>query len=148
MRYWFIIIIALMLLTLILISRKEYKEHKTVMGEVVQYIGFLEITGGAEDVLGERIGIMKENRVGSGMTSDIVISDPSVSKNHAIIYKKDDEVILVPLENGETKINGRKATRPHPIYTGDTVQFGVITASVYIKPTASGEEDTQDEPQA
>ena len=88
MRYWFILIIGLMLLTLILVSRSEYRERKAVMGEVGQYIGYLEIIGGADDVLGERIGIMKENLVGNSRSADIVIADPSVHKNHAMINRK------------------------------------------------------------
>ncbi|MBQ9942155.1 MAG: FHA domain-containing protein [Christensenellaceae bacterium] len=141
MRYWFIAVIGLMLLTLILVSRREYRERKAVMGEVGQYIGYLEVIGGADDVLGERVGIMKENRLGSSQSCDIVISDPSVRKNHAVIYKKDDQVILVPTEAGSTRINGRRATRPHAIITGDVVQFGDISARVYVKPPVSGEDE-------
>ena len=42
--------------------------------------------------------------------------------------------MLIPLNGSDTKINGRKATHPHEIFTGDTVSFGGIEASVYIKP--------------
>ena len=142
MRYWFILIIGLMLLTLILVSRSEYRERKAVMGEVGQYIGYLEIIGGADDVLGERIGIMKENLVGNSRSADIVIADPSGHKNHAMINRKKGRVMLIPLNGSDTKINGRKATHPHEIFTGDSVSFGDIEASVYIKPQE--EEDPHD----
>jgi len=139
MRYWFILIIALMLLTLVLVSRREYRERRAVMGEVSRYIGYLEITGGADDVLGERIGIMAENRVGSSHNCDIIISDPSVRKTHALIVKRGGEVLLVPMHNGDTRINNRRATRAHAIFTGDLVQFGDISARVFLKEPA-GEE--------
>ena len=59
---------------------------------------------------------------------------PSVHKNHAMINRKKGRVMLIPLNGSDTKINGRKATHPHEIFTGDTVSFGEIEASVYIKP--------------
>ncbi len=65
-RYWFLFIAAMMLLLLVLNSRAEYRERKAVMGEVGQYIGYLEIVGGAEESYGLRIGLTVENVVGSG----------------------------------------------------------------------------------
>jgi len=140
MRYWFILIIGIMLLTLILVSNREYRERKAVMGEVGQYIGYLEIIGGADDVLGERIGIMVENMVGNSRNADIMILDPSVARNHAMINRREGRLMLVPLENAMTKINGRRASRAHQIFTGDRVSFGNIEALVYVK----GQEEDHD----
>ena len=140
MRYWFLFVIGVMLITLIAVSVSDIRQRKNVMGEVGQYIGYLEIIGGADDVLGERIGIMKENSLGNSRMADICISHPSVKKNHALLYLKDGHLILTPLDNSATQINGRRATRPHEVVTGDTVRFGDIEAYVYVK-EGSGEED-------
>ena len=141
MRDWFILVAGLMLLALILVSRSEYRARKAVMGEVGAYVGYLEVIGGADDVLGERIGIMNENTVGSARQADIVINDASVQKSHAMIYKKGDKLILTPLQKGMTKINGRRAVRPHELFTGDRVSFGNIETLVYVKPKGEDDDD-------
>ncbi len=141
-RYWFLFLAAMMLLLLVLNSRSEYRERKAVMGEVGQYIGYLEIVGGADDSYGVRIGLTAENLVGSGKSADIIINDRSVLKNHAMIVRKDKGVMLQPLsEKAEIKINGRRAVRAHRISTGDIVSFGDIDAKVYLKPRKGGAND-------
>lgn len=141
-RYWFLFIAAMMLLLLVLNSRAEYRERKAVMGEVGQYIGYLEIVGGAEESYGLRIGLTVENIVGSGKNADIIIDDKSVQKSHAMIARKGKGVVLEPLSNkAETRINGRRAVRGHRISTGDVVSFGHIDAKVYLKPQKGAEHD-------
>ena len=66
MRYWFLLLIALMLFTLIGISISEYRQRKSVMGIVGQYVGYIEVTGGDEESIGMRIGLTAENIIGSG----------------------------------------------------------------------------------
>lgn len=141
-RYWFLFLAAMMLLLLVLNSRAEYRERKAVMGEVGQYIGYLEIVGGAEDAYGMRIGLTPENIVGSGKNADIIIEDRSVRKSHAMIARKGKGVMLQPLsEKAETRINGRRAVRAHRIITGDIVSFGNIDARVYLKPQKGAAHD-------
>jgi hypothetical protein len=133
MRYWFLVLIALMLFGLIAVSVGEYRSKKSVMGEVVQYIGYLEIVDGVPDAEGLRVGLMKDNMIGSGSKADILIEDASVSKSHALIHLKDDRLILSPVGKGVTKINGRKATRTHGVFSGDLLTFGNVSAYVYLK---------------
>lgn len=141
-RYWFLFLAAVMLLLLVLNSRAEYRERKAVMGEVGQYIGYLEIVGGADEDYGLRIGLTAENLVGSGKNADIIISDRSVLKSHAMIARKGKGVVLQPLsEKAETRINGRRAVRAHRIVSGDIVSFGSIDAKVYLKPQKGAAHD-------
>ena len=48
MRYWFILVIAIILIAVIVISVREYKARKSVMSRMAEFAGFLEIVGGAE----------------------------------------------------------------------------------------------------
>ena len=70
-RYWFLFLAAMMLLLLVLNSRAEYRERKAVMGEVGQYIGYLEIIGGAEKAE-TRINGRRAVRAHRIITGDIV----------------------------------------------------------------------------
>lgn len=141
MRYWFIAIIALMLIGLISVSVSEYKQRKSVMGEIGRYVGYLEFVDGLPAAEGMRIGLTPENLVGSGRRADIVIDDPSVEKSHALLYVKDGALVLSPLGAGETKINGRRAVRAHGLVPGDEVSFGNVTARVYLRGEEEGDDD-------
>jgi hypothetical protein len=141
MRYWFLLLIALMLFTLIGISVSEYRQRKSVMGIVGQYIGYIEVTGGDEESIGMRIGLTAENLIGSGKRADIVIDDPLVAKIHAQITYRDGRLYMKPLGGNRAKINGRLATREHEIVTEDILTFGSISCVVYLR-EADEDDDT------
>lgn len=142
MRYWFIAVIALMLIALISVSVAQLRERKSVMNEIRRYIGYLEITAPAEFNVGERVGITTENSIGSAETSDIIIHHPSVAKAHAVIAMKEDKLMLTSLGNVRTYINGRRvASHSFEIVSGDTVGFGDVTCLVYIKDESDEDED-------
>lgn len=132
MRYWFLLLIALMFFTLAAVSLSEYRQRKSVMGIVKQYIGYLEVVGGDEESIGMRIGLMEENLIGSGKRADILIDDPLVAKTHARLYLRDGGLFLKPLGGNRAKINGRLAVREHEILTGDVLTFGSVSCTVYL----------------
>ncbi len=70
-----------------------------------------------------KVGANSIGRVGS----DVVIADPSVSRNHAMIELTAEQAMLSDLNstNG-TKLNGRRLTPnvSEQIYDGDTIRFG------------------------
>ena len=132
MRYWFLLLIALMLFTLIAVSFSEYRQRKSVMGIVRQYIGYLEVVGGDESAIGMRIGLTEENIIGSGKRSDILIDDELVAKTHAQLYLREDRLFLKPLGGNRVRINGRIAVREHEIFTMDVLTFGSISCTVYL----------------
>ena len=134
MRFWFLFLAILIVILLIAVSRKEYRERKAVLGEIGQYIGYLEIVGGLPEAQGTRIGIASENTIGSGRGADIVIRHPSVQRVHAMIYMKDRALILSPLTKGVTQINGRRANNAYEVHTGDVITFGDVSAKVFIRP--------------
>jgi len=141
MRYWFLLLIALMLFTLIGISFSEYRQRRNVMGIVGQYVGYIEVTSGDEESIGMRIGLTSENLVGSGKRADIVIDDPLVAKLHAQITYRSGHLYLKPLGGNRAKINGRLALREHEIVTQDVLTFGSISCTVYVR-EADEDDDT------
>ncbi len=126
-KYWYLLLIALMLFSMIVVSISEYSQKKRIKKAVGRLVGYLEVVGS-----GTRIGLEADNLIGSGSRSDIIIESPNVAKSHAMIYYHDDRLMLRPIA-GETKINSRKAIRVHEIFTGDSVSMGDVVFNVHIK---------------
>jgi len=141
MRYWFLLLFALMLFTLIAVSFSEYRQRKNVMGIVRQYIGYLEVVGGDESVIGMRIGLTEENLIGSGKRADILIDDELVAKTHAQLYARGGRLFLKPLGGNRVRINGRLAVREFEIFPMDVLTFGSVSCTVYLKETEDPEDD-------
>lgn len=135
MRYWFIVVALGILITVIYISYKEYREKKYVKGAMSKFTGYLEIVGGPEEFIGDRFGIARENTIGSSAKADIMLPDDSVLKTHALLYMEGDDLIFSPTSRSNTMINGRKAVRTHKLKTGDTISIGDIDLAVFIKRT-------------
>jgi len=134
MKYWFLLLAALMVWLLISSSTKEYRERKAVLGEIGEYIGYLEILRGLPEAKGARIGITRDNTIGSGRNADIEIRHPAVQKSHAMIYLKGKKLILSPLTKGVTRINGRRADNAYAVRSGDVITLGAVEVKVYIRP--------------
>ncbi|HEY1851724.1 MAG TPA: FHA domain-containing protein [Candidatus Binataceae bacterium] len=69
--------------------------------------------------------VKKKNTVGNGLENDIVISDPTVSRQHALIRRRFRRYWLIDLEstNGTT-VNRRPVKNPTPLERGDELRFG------------------------
>ncbi len=133
MRYWFLILIALMLFTLIAVSVAEYRRHKSIMNTVGRYIGYMEITGGDEASLGMRLGLTNQTLIGSSRRADIVIEDDAVERSHAVISQRGEDIIISPVADAEYGVNGQTLNRPCRIHSGDTLSFGSVDAVVFFK---------------
>ena len=134
LKYWFILVAIIMLWLIISTSRREYRERRSLLGQLGNYIGYLEIVGGLQGEKGTRIGISRENTIGSGKTVDIVIRDRSVEREHAFLYLKGNELILSPLIKGVTWINGRPATQAFAVSSGDLLSFGNVVTRLFLRP--------------
>ena len=133
MRYWFLFLILLIVIALIWVSVSEYRQRKFVMNQIGAFVGYMDIIDGPEEIVGQRIGLTNDNSIGSSRRADIWIEDPSISKTHALIYARDGHMYMSPMQNSATQINGRRASKVHEIYTGDTVTLGDVTVEIYIK---------------
>ncbi|MBQ3274113.1 MAG: FHA domain-containing protein [Christensenellaceae bacterium] len=133
MRYWFILVIAIILIAVIVISVREYKARKSVMSRMAEFAGFLEIVGGADDLIGEKFGICDENLIGSAYSCDICIPDKGVKKKHAVIYIRDDVIMVRPVGRSVILVNEDLVKGPHALRTGDVISLGNASLRVFIK---------------
>ncbi|MEF9988197.1 MAG: FHA domain-containing protein, partial [Christensenella sp.] len=131
LRYWFIAAMLVILIAVIYISYKEYQQKKYVRTELSQFDGYAKVIGGPREFIGDRFGLGVHNSVGSDARCDIVLPDASVRKNHASIFKEDDNYYIEPAAKAPTKINGRIATTAHKLKTGDALLFGDVELRVY-----------------
>ncbi len=133
MRYVFLLLSALILLFIIVVSKREYSEKAALLGEVRHYVGYLEVREGMPEEAGKRIGIAASNVVGSGANADIEIDHESVAKSHARLYMKGGALVLRPYQKSKTAINGRRVVKEHAVRTGDTLTFGTISMKVFLR---------------
>lgn len=134
MKYWYLVLIGVMLISLIAVSVGEYRQRKRIRKEAGRFIGYLELIPE-----GTRLGLTRDNLIGSGSRADIIIESDKVAKSHALIAYKNTQLMLRPVA-GETKINGRKAIREHEIFTGDMISLGGVIFKVFIKEEAAQDE--------
>ena len=60
LKYWFLLLAAVLAGILVVASRREYRERKALLGRIGQYVGYLEILRGLPQAQGVRIGIARE----------------------------------------------------------------------------------------
>ena len=133
MRYWFIIAMAVILIAVISISVKEFRQRREVMNRVDEFLGYIEIIGGDSELLGIKYGLREENIVGNSKKANICIEDRSVKKTHALIYWQDDELYVSQMGRATTQLNDRLVERAHTLRTGDIIAFGDVEVRVFIK---------------
>lgn len=69
-----------------------------------------------------------ENSIGRSGSSDIVIKDPTVSRNHCVLLRrKEGWFISDSGSKSGTKVNGKKIGFRHPVYIDDEIQVGSTT---------------------
>lgn len=76
--------------------------------------------------------------IGRLESSDLVISDRLVSRNHAQIERGDGQYILHDCDsrNG-TFVNGQRISEPYVLRDGDEIQIGLGFRALYIDPEAT-----------
>jgi hypothetical protein len=94
---------------------------------------------GEQGVAGEYLLGRESVIIGRDPGSDIVLGDPTVSREHARIEHHDGQWWLVPLNTtGRTWINGRRITpgQRHAVRHGDRLRFGFHTQVQMLVPNA------------
>ena len=133
MRYWFLVLIALMLFALVAVSISEYKRHKKVMNKVTRFIGYMEIIDGDESSLGLKLGLDKKTVIGSGKNADIIIEDALVLRTHAVIEQIGPSFFVTPALGASVILNGAVKKETSVIKSGDILSFGSVKAAVHFK---------------
>ena len=66
-----------------------------------------------------------ENSIGRGKTCDIRLGDNTVSRDHAVLYRREDAWLIADTNSKSgVMVNGTKIDKPTPVYIGDTVAVG------------------------
>ena len=134
MRYWFVIVIAIVLVGSVGISIKEYRQKHFVLGIAQNSIGYLSIISGPEDILGENMQLGVQNTIGRSRRVDIVLHDRSVDKAHSQVYLDEyGDVLVNRLGNGDVTINGEPLRETAIVFSDDIICFGNVVAELHIK---------------
>lgn len=66
-----------------------------------------------------------ENSVGRSKTSDILLSDPTISRNHAVFYRRAEGWIISDCgSKAGIMVNGKRIFKPTTVYLGDIIAIG------------------------
>ncbi|OHD65124.1 MAG: hypothetical protein A2096_00045 [Spirochaetes bacterium GWF1_41_5] len=66
----------------------------------------------------------KDYTIGSHKNDDILVKDKKVSKNHALLQRKDDRCIITCKSGRDLQINGKPAKEPILLASGDQILLG------------------------
>lgn len=86
--------------------------------------GALTIRGGSKD--GMQVALCDPvTRIGRGLQADVILEEPTVSRRHAIVVRRDDDVVLLDDNslNG-TWCNGERVTDRVVLRDGDVIALG------------------------
>jgi len=73
----------------------------------------------------------REVTIGRGSTGGVVLTDPSVSREHARLFQDEDRFFLVDMRSGNgTFVNGERVNRAR-VRSGDEVGFGNVVMRFY-----------------
>lgn len=70
--------------------------------------------------------------IGRQSDCDIVASDPSISRRHALVRLTGDGVEVVPLGRSPIDVNGEPVSKPHALADGDRLQLPGLKLAVAI----------------
>ena len=134
MRYWFVVVIFIVLAGSAGISVKEYRQKHYVLGLANSSIGYLNVLSGPDEILGENLQLMEENTIGRSRRVDIMLYDRSVDKVHALIYRDENgDVCISRITKDDITINGEALEDTAILFTGDMICFGNVVTQLYIK---------------
>lgn len=66
-----------------------------------------------------------ENSIGRSKTSDIMLNDPTISRNHAVFYRRAEGWIVSDCgSKSGIMVNGKRIFKPTTVYLGDVIAIG------------------------
>lgn len=69
-----------------------------------------------------------ENSIGRSKNSDIILTDETVSRNHAVLYRRDEGWIIEDTTSKSgTRVNNKQITEPTCIHIGDCITCGLTS---------------------
>jgi pSer/pThr/pTyr-binding forkhead associated (FHA) protein len=104
-----------------------------VIGEdTLQGTPYLTGEYGSETVQAPLTGAV--TRIGRGVSCDVLLDDPTVSRRHALVVRREDVLVLLDDRsmNG-TWLNGERISEA-PLSDGDVIQLGAVQLSFVVAP--------------
>lgn len=69
-----------------------------------------------------------ENSIGRSKNSDIILTDETVSRNHAVLYRRDEGWIIEDTTSKSgTRVNNKQISEPTCLHIGDCITFGLTS---------------------
>lgn len=69
-----------------------------------------------------------ENSIGRSKSSDIILADPTVSRDHAVLYRRDEGWLISDTgSKSGVYVNGNKIDNPEVVYPNDTISIGATS---------------------
>ena len=69
-----------------------------------------------------------ENSIGRSKGSDIVLNDPTVSRDHCVLLRRDEGWFVTDTDSKSgTRVNGKKVTGRYPVKLDDQIKIGSTT---------------------
>ena len=134
-RYWFVLLIAYILLRIVQNSLDEYKIDRRMRLEGERsYVAYLKVVDADDaELLGLVYGLNEFNTIGKSIECDITIPDKSMRKKHAKIYKKGPDWILEHRGSSIVFVNGEESTGVTLLNDNDNVAFSGTMAKFIIR---------------
>ncbi len=126
MKYWFLLLIALILYYLIRNAMQEYLFTRKSVAQGVVHMYWLKMVESEDrSIIGNMVGLRHTNIVGCTKACDIYLPFAGVSKQHCLIkYKGDKFVISDHKSHYGTFVNGVEIKRNQPLKNGDVITLG------------------------
>ena len=124
-RYWFLILIAYILLRIVQNSLEEYRIDRRLRLEGEQsYLAYIKVVDADDaDLLGLVFGLNEFNTIGKSIECDITIPDRSMKKKHAKIYKKGPDWVLEHKRRYLVFVNGEESEGLMLLNDNDNIVF-------------------------
>ena len=143
MRYFFLVLIAYILIRLVQHSVREFRAMQQVKKKVRSIAPGYLVALSPEEIAGERYALKQENTIGRGRWAEVRIELPSLALTHALIYEKKDGLHVADCgAQSGILLNGEriKKRREELLYTRDTLQLGEALLMLYL----SGDEEEEE----
>ncbi|RBP36168.1 FHA domain protein [Garciella nitratireducens] len=126
-RYLFILLIYLFMFGII---RMIYLDIKGIRRRSSMGSTYLKLINRRDELpfkVEESYSIPSSVSIGRSNKNDIIIKDPFISKNHAIIEKKHNEYYIEDLNSSNgTFVNNEQIFNPIRLQHGDTITIGQV----------------------
>lgn len=127
-RYLFILLIYLFMFGII---RMIYLDIKGIRRRSSMGSTYLKLINRRDELpfkVEESYSIPSSVSIGRSNKNDIIIKDPFISKNHAIIEKKHNEYYIEDLNSSNgTFVNNEQIFNPIRLQHGDTITIGQVS---------------------